>query len=109
MSTELAAWAPPLRTLRHGTGRTRADDHRIAVQREPDARRGGPGDSHGNGEYRVGTEAGLVGGAVEVRHGEVDLLLTGHVSTHERADDGLVDMAYRLGDPLAAIGVASVP
>ncbi len=91
---------------RQGLG---VDAPQIAVQRHTQGLRRSLGHGHGHRQNGVGPQPGLVGGAVQLNHGLVDLRLIQSV----HADNGIgnlrVYIGDGLGDGLTAVGLASVP
>ena len=112
-STELSAWAPPLRTFIIGTGRMRrlaaaVELGQVAVERLLGVGRGGLGGRQGDAEQRVGAEPALVRGAVELDHRPVERALLGGAGAGQRRGDLAVDVGDRAGDALAGPALAAV-
>ncbi len=108
-SIELSAWTPPLITFIIGTGQdvgVGAAD--VLVERHVELDRGGLGDREARAEDRVGTEAGLVVGAVEVDHDPVDQPLVEGVVADQLVGDLVVDEADGGQHALAAEAFAAV-
>ncbi len=68
----------------------------VAEQRQAGGLRGRLGHGERDAEDRVGPEALLVGGAVQVDHGLVDQALLGGVEAEDRGGDLVLDVAHRL-------------
>jgi hypothetical protein len=85
MSTELAAWAPPLSTFRHG-----------------------PGPRKRHGQDGVGTEIGLVRRAVEIEHDLIDAFLLGGIEPRQCGSDLGGDVLDRPRNPFSAVAVSAV-
>ena len=88
-STELSAWAPPLRTFIIGTGRMRrlaaaVELGQVAVERLLGVGGGGLGRGQRDAEDRVGPEPALVRGAVELDHRPVERPLLGGARPGQR-------------------------
>ena len=102
-STELSAWAPPLRTFIIGTGSTCARlAAEVAPQRQALLGRGRVRGGQRHAEDRVGAEARLVRRAVELDQLPVEPRLVGGVEAGDRLGDLAVDVGDGLRDALAA-------
>jgi hypothetical protein len=77
----------------------------VAEQAQLGALRGGLGDGERDAEDRVGAEAGLVGGAVDVEHLLVDQPLLAGLVAEELVDDALLDVVDGLLDALTCVPV----
>ena len=96
--------------VHHGNGQGLAvDAAQIAVQGHAQSLGSGPGHGHGHRQDGVGAQAGLVGGAVQIDHGLVDLGLVQGVHADDGVSDLGVDVGDRFGHGLAAVGLAAVP
>ena len=108
-STLLSACAPPLSTFIIGTGSTpRGLAAEVAPQREALLGRLRVRGRQRHAEDRVGPEARLVGGAVELDQGRVETALIGGVEAGDRRGDLAVDVRDRTGDALAPPALAAV-
>jgi len=77
----------------------------VLVERQLGVRRRGLGHGQAHAQDRVGAEAALVGRAVEVDQGAVDVELVFRVHAGERVEDIAVDRLARLGHALAAVAL----
>ena len=96
--------------VHHGNGQHLGIDAAdVTVQGDAQGIRCRMGHRHGYGQNRVGAQTGLVGGAVQLDHGLVDLGLVQSVETHNGFGDFGVDIGDGLHDRLAAVFIAAVP
>ena len=108
-STLLSAWAPPLSTFIIGTGQhVGLGTAQVAPQRLAGVGRSGLGHRQRDAQQGVGAQAALVVGAVEVDHRPVQAGLVGGLAAGHLRRDLAVDVLHRLGDALAAPGLAAV-
>src|ERR1700680_4821806 len=92
MSTELSAWAPPLRTFSIGTGHPRGPGPaEIGVERQAGGIRRRLGDRQRHAQHGVGAEAALVRGAVEIDQGAIDAGLVARVHALQPRGDLVMD------------------
>ena len=106
---EFLAWAPPFTTFIMGTGSTWAFDATQVLEERSVALHGRRlGRRQRHGEDRVGSEARLVRGAVEIDHREVDGALILRVEAFQEVADLAVHVLDRVRHALAAPGVAAV-
>ena len=80
----------------------------VAVERLAGVHRRRLGRRQGDAQQRVGAEAALVRGAVELDHRLVEGALLGGAGADQRRGDLAVDVGDRPGDALAGPGVAAV-
>ena len=74
----------------------------VAVQRQPERRRGSPSRRERDAEDRVRAEGALVGGPVEVDQGPIDLPLVVRLRPLELGPDGLLHGGDREEDAATA-------
>ena len=106
-STGLSACTPPLSTFIVGTGSSGIDVAgerlvQIAPQRLPGVGGRGARRGHRDAEDRVGAQARLAVGAVEVDQRLIQATLIGRLETRDRCGDLAVDMGDRASHALAA-------
>ena len=109
-STELSACAPPLSTFIIGTGRTCAPPRRRGSARAagpppPPRRAPRPARRRGSRSRPGGDLFGVPSSSISAA---VEAALVGGVAAGDRLGDLAVDVADRLRDALAAVGVAAV-
>src|SRR5207244_3969778 len=102
-SIELSAWTPPLITFSIGTGPAKKREDRD----RPFGRRGLRGRQRDT-EDRVRAESALVRRPVKLDQGAVEPGLVEGIAAADGLGDLAVDVGDRLGDALAAVGLAAV-
>ena len=109
MSRLLLACAPPLMTFIIGTGitgsRAPPPSRRVPVQRQPASRAAACALASDTASMRVGAEAALVVGAVELDHARVEAGLVARIAPESAAAQHGVDVLDRLEHALAAVAL----
>jgi hypothetical protein len=75
--------------------------HAVQVERDVLERSSGSAGGHGDTKDSVGTQGGLVGGAVDLAHGFIEFSLLRHVHADELNSEDIVDVLHGLEHTLA--------